>query len=81
MVGLQARRRQRYMSIRELATAAGVSPATIVNIEAGAHQPRYGTMRRIAAALASEPDEIDEFRRADAYWAGRRAPTAPSEEP
>jgi transcriptional regulator with XRE-family HTH domain len=61
MVSLRQQRSERLMSIRELAKAADVSPATIVNIEAGRHDPFPATMRRIAAALGVEAVEIDEF--------------------
>jgi len=49
------------MTIRGLAGEAGVSPATIQLAESGQRQPRFGTMKKIAAALGVEPTEIAEF--------------------
>lgn len=54
---LQQMRLQRALSMSELARAAGVSASTIMDIEAGA-QPRMRTIRKLAAALGCEPQDI-----------------------
>ena len=64
MVGLREARVRRMLTVRSLATAAGVSPTTIHLAETGQRQPRFGTMRKIGAALGMEPGEIEEFAQA-----------------
>lgn len=54
---LKQMRLQRALSMSELARAAGVSASTIMDIEAGA-QPRMRTIRKLAAALGCEPQDI-----------------------
>lgn len=63
-------RTERFMSVRELAAAAGVSTRTVQDAEAG-RPPRFVTMRKLAAALDVEPAQVDEFRAAADVWAGR----------
>ena len=58
---LRDARRQRFLSVRDLAKAAGVSTATIVAAESGRNVPYFGTARKIAAALSMSPADIDEF--------------------
>jgi transcriptional regulator with XRE-family HTH domain len=58
---LRDARLQRFLSVRELAAAAGVSPTTIVDTERGARVPHFSSARKIAAALGISPGEIDEF--------------------
>ena len=60
-MSLRDHRRTRLMSIRDLAERAGVSPQTIVTIEAGRRPPRYLTMRKIVAALGVDVNEVAEF--------------------
>jgi transcriptional regulator with XRE-family HTH domain len=43
---------------RELARAAGCSPATVYNAEARRHRPRELTVRAIADALGVEVEEL-----------------------
>lgn len=52
----------RLWSQRELASRAGVSQNTIINIETGRRVPRLLTMRRIAAALDVDWKDVAEFR-------------------
>lgn len=59
---LKEARARRYLSMRELATKAGVSLATIRDVESGRTVPRLGTARKLAQALEMDPDEVDEFR-------------------
>ena len=47
------------LSQRELAKAAGVSPATILKIErGGVESPHPSTLRKLAAALSVEPRDL-----------------------
>jgi transcriptional regulator with XRE-family HTH domain len=62
MVSLREARAERLLSMRQLATKAGVASSTIYLIETGRSIPRLSSIRRIAAALGIEPTEIDEFR-------------------
>ncbi len=61
-------RAERLLSIRELARLAGVAPSTIYLTEAGRTMPRASVMRRIAAVLDVDPNDIVEFRRAIAHY-------------
>jgi transcriptional regulator with XRE-family HTH domain len=72
MVSLREQRQKRFLSIRELATKAGVSTRTVQMAERGT-PPRYATMRKLASALEVDPAEIDEFRDAVATWSERGA--------
>ncbi len=49
------------MSVRDLAIAADVTPATISYVENGRTTPRQSTIRRISEALGVSPDEVLEF--------------------
>lgn len=69
MVSLRQTREQQYLSVRDLAKAAGVSPQTVMAIEHQRLTPRHTTMRLIAKALSVAPDAIDEFRAAAEHWA------------
>jgi transcriptional regulator with XRE-family HTH domain len=64
MVTLREARIRNMLTIRALALAAGVSPATIQLAESGQRIPHFGTMRKIAAVLGVAVDEVDEFRHA-----------------
>ncbi|MDP9373494.1 MAG: helix-turn-helix domain-containing protein [Chloroflexota bacterium] len=64
MPTLRELRTAKVWSIRDLASRAGVSTATIVAIEHGKASLRFVTMRKIASALGVEPGEIDEFQTA-----------------
>lgn len=61
MTTLREWRKRRYFSIRDLAKAAGVSTATIVDAERGRRMPHGTTIRAIATALGVEPGDIAEF--------------------
>jgi DNA-binding XRE family transcriptional regulator len=61
MVTLREARLQRFLTVRALASQAGVSTRTIVEAEAGRRAPYFATARKIAAALGLEPGEIEEF--------------------
>lgn len=54
-------RRARLFSVRKLAEAAGVAPATVYHIEHGRTVPSFRAIRDISAALEMDPLDIDEF--------------------
>ena len=54
-------RRQKLFSVRGLADAAGVAPATVYHIEHGRSTPSFRAIRDISAALEMDPLDIDEF--------------------
>lgn len=50
-----------YLSQRELASEAGISPATVLKIEKGeVETPHPSTMRKLAAALGVPPRDLRE---------------------
>lgn len=51
-------RDERGWSINDLAREADVAPATLVSLEAGGGEPRWGTLRRIARALDTELEDL-----------------------
>ena len=55
---LRGLRMQRRLSVRQLADQAGVSPATVSRIEAGARGSSPETLVRLADALGVAPDLI-----------------------
>ena len=64
MKSLKEHRQDQYLSVRDLAASAQVSPDTVWRIENGEYQfLRPKTMRAIAAALNVHPSEIGEFAR------------------
>ena len=64
MTSLRALRLAKMLSQRDLAREAKVAPKTIVDLELGRVEPHLKTMRKVAAALGVEPQQIDEFRQA-----------------
>lgn len=42
----------------EVAVAAGVTPATIVRVETGRHEPTLATLRKLAGALGVTVGEL-----------------------
>jgi len=58
---LREARHNAFLSIRELASRAGVAPRTIVEVEAGRRVPYFVTARKIAHALGVEPRDIEEL--------------------
>lgn len=51
-------RKEKNISIRELAEMAGVNKSTIVNLEAGRFDARLDTLQSIANALGKEVDFV-----------------------
>jgi DNA-binding XRE family transcriptional regulator len=62
MATLRGTRRNHLLSQRDLAKKAGITASTVYLIENGRTTPRLSVMRRVCAALAVNPQEIDEFR-------------------
>lgn len=48
-------REAKFVTQVELAKKAGVSETTIVRLEAGTHNPRVSTVRKLAVALGVKP--------------------------
>jgi transcriptional regulator with XRE-family HTH domain len=55
---LKQLRDERFLSHRELARLAGVSPTTVLSIEKNETEPQRRTIRKLAAALGAEPSEL-----------------------
>ena len=55
---LKTARRKSGLSLQRLAELAGVSKLTVIRIESGKTNPRYGTLEKLAMALSVEPDEL-----------------------
>jgi DNA-binding Xre family transcriptional regulator len=65
MARLAIIRKQRMLTVRDLAAQAGVTPATINYIEVGrTREPTMKVIRAICTALQVQPGQVDEFRRA-----------------
>jgi transcriptional regulator with XRE-family HTH domain len=64
MRGLRQWRLDRLLSVEELASIAGVSNKTIIQIEHGRQLPRLRTIRRLSEALQVEPNDVSEFNQA-----------------
>ena len=58
---LSEARTRRLLSVRKLAEAAGVAPATIYHIEHGRTTPSFRAIRDVSAALDMDPLDIEEF--------------------
>jgi len=56
-------RARKYMTQRQLAAKAGVSPDTIAKLETNRTEPRYTTLFRLADALDCTPDDITGYGR------------------
>lgn len=55
---LRAIREERFLSHRELAQRAGVSPTTVLNLEKEQAEPQRRTIRKLASALGVEPQDL-----------------------
>jgi transcriptional regulator with XRE-family HTH domain/mannose-6-phosphate isomerase-like protein (cupin superfamily) len=85
---LRARRRERHLSLRDLAERLGVSPSLISQIERGRAKPSVSTLYALVAELDVSLDELlfnDEWppgqpaAPAAAVASGRVAPDAPAQ--
>ena len=57
---LRALREARFLSHRDLAKRADVSPTTVLNLEAGRVEAQRRTVRKLAEALGVDPAELVE---------------------
>ena len=55
---LRQLREARFLSHRDLAREAGVSPTTVLNLEAGRVEAQRRTVRKLAQALEVDPAEL-----------------------
>ena len=56
---LKRLRTERFLSQRDLAWKAGVSPTTIMHLETGESvDPRLSTVRKVAEALGVDPNSL-----------------------
>lgn len=55
---LRSIREERFLSHRELAQRAGVSPTTVLNLEKEQTESQRRTVRKIASALGVEPQDL-----------------------
>ena len=55
---LKNARTRRLLTQEELADKAGVSAATVVNIERDNQEPQFRTIRKLAKALDVDPTEL-----------------------
>jgi transcriptional regulator with XRE-family HTH domain len=54
-------RKEQFLSQRDLAQRAGVSPTTIMHLETGeSADPRLSTVRKVAEALGVDPNSLVE---------------------
>jgi transcriptional regulator with XRE-family HTH domain len=57
---LRTLRERRFLSHRDLAKRADVSPTTVLNLEAGRVEAQRRTVRKLAEALGVDPAELVE---------------------
>jgi transcriptional regulator with XRE-family HTH domain len=57
---LRTLRERRFLSHRDLAKSAGVSPTTVLNLESGRVEAQRRTVRKLAEALGVAPAELGE---------------------
>ena len=55
---LRKLRDEKFLSQRELAKAAGISPTTVFKLEANQAEPHPRTIRKLAEALGVEPSKL-----------------------
>ena len=55
---LRKLRDEKFLSQRELARAAGISPTTVFKLEANQAEPHPRTIRKPAEALGIEPSKL-----------------------
>jgi transcriptional regulator with XRE-family HTH domain len=63
---LRALRQQRVLTLRELETQSGVAYNTIWHLENGKRGAQPRTIRKLAAALGVEPEELVRVEDSDA---------------
>ncbi len=57
-IRLKEWRERRFMTQEDLAQASGVGAATIARVETGQQRPTPKTIKRLAAALKIEPEQL-----------------------
>jgi transcriptional regulator with XRE-family HTH domain len=57
---LRTLREMRFLSHRDLAKRADISPTTVLNLEAGRVEAQRRTVRKLAQALGVDPAELVE---------------------
>jgi transcriptional regulator with XRE-family HTH domain len=57
---LRTLRERRFLSHRDLAKRADLSPTTVLNLEAGRVEAQRRTIRKLAQALGVDPAELVE---------------------
>jgi transcriptional regulator with XRE-family HTH domain len=62
---LRELRRRRVLTLRELEEESGVSYNTVWRIENGYREARPSTIRKLAAALGVEPEELVKIEEGD----------------
>ncbi|MDP9357286.1 MAG: helix-turn-helix domain-containing protein [Chloroflexota bacterium] len=67
-------RERRLLTQRELAERVAMSTGQINRIERGIHEPRFSTIRKLAAALEVTPDELVEWEGNDLGRGGGEEP-------
>ena len=60
-IRLREVRERMFVTQVELAERSGISRANISRLENGLQRPRISTVRKLAAALGVEPDELIEW--------------------
>ncbi len=61
MPTLREWRARRLLTVRGLADAAGVAPATVYLVENGKSVPTFRVIRALSSALGVQPAEVTEF--------------------
>jgi transcriptional regulator with XRE-family HTH domain len=61
MPTLKKWRARRLLTVRALATAAGVAPTTVYLVETGRSAPTFRVIRALSEALGVQPEEVVEF--------------------
>lgn len=64
MKTLREWRLARLMSTQQLATRAGITKKTLIDLEHGRRTPHYATMGRLTEALGVEAGDVAEFAQA-----------------
>jgi transcriptional regulator with XRE-family HTH domain len=61
MPTLKEWRARRLLTVRALATAAGVAPTTVYLVETGRSAPTFRVIRALSEPLGVQPEEVMEF--------------------
>ena len=61
MPSLKEWRARRLLTVRGLAKAAGVAPATVYKVENGLSAPQFRVIQALSQALGVDPENVTEF--------------------